>query len=92
MSGVQSSRAQGERDPRGEAGRNRGAATSIVVSPWAGRSVESRRVREWMAWRRYLVATTSSSDFEVYARREEAAWARLVEDLTAIDASGALQR
>jgi hypothetical protein len=44
-----------------------------------------------MAWRRYLVATTSSSGFEVYPRREEAAWARLVEDLAAIDASGALQ-
>jgi hypothetical protein len=43
-----------------------------------------------MAWRRYLVATTSSSGFEVYPRREEAAWARLVEDLAAIDASGAL--
>lgn len=88
---MQSSRAQVERDPRGEAGRNPGAATSIVVTTWARRSVESRRVREWMAWRRYLVATTSSSGFEVYQRREEAAWARLVEDLAAIDASGALK-
>jgi hypothetical protein len=44
-----------------------------------------------MAWRRYLVATTTSSGLEVYLRREEDAWARLVEDLAAIDASGLLQ-
>jgi hypothetical protein len=68
-----------------------GAATSIVITAWARRAVESRRVREWMAWRRYLVATTTSSGLEVHLRREEDAWARLVEDLAAIDASGLLQ-
>jgi hypothetical protein len=88
---VQSSRAQVERDPRGEAGWNPGAATSIVVTAWTRRAVESRRVREWMAWRRYLVTTTTSSGSEAYPRREKDAWARLVEELAAIDASGLLR-
>lgn len=88
---MQSSRAQVAGDPRGEAGRDPGAATSIVVTARARRAVESRRVREWMAWRRYLIATTTSSGLEIYLRREEDAWARLVEDLADADASGLLQ-
>jgi hypothetical protein len=88
LNDVQSSRAQVERDPRGEAGRNPGVATSIVVTAWTRRAVDSRRVREWMAWRRYLVATTTSSGLEAYLRREEDAWARLVEELAETHAPG----
>jgi hypothetical protein len=78
---VQSSRAQVEQDPRGEAGRDAGAATSVVVTSCARVALESPRVREWMAWRRYLISTRTSSGLAVYPRNEEDAWARLVEDL-----------
>jgi hypothetical protein len=35
---------------------------------------------EWMAWRRYLIATRASSA-AAYAVIEEAAWTRLLDDL-----------
>jgi hypothetical protein len=44
-----------------------------------------------MAWRRYLITTRTSSGLETYPRREEDAWARLLEDLAEVDSSGLLQ-
>jgi hypothetical protein len=88
---VQSSRAQVERDPRGEAGRDTGAATPVVATAWVRRALESRRVREWMAWRRYLIATRMSNGLAAYPSREEDAWARVLEDLPEVDSSGSLQ-
>jgi hypothetical protein len=88
---VQSTRAQVGRDPRGEAGRNPSAATSVVATAWSRRALESARVREWMAWRRYLIATRITSGLAAYPSREEDAWARVLEDLPEVDSSGSLQ-
>lgn len=65
----------------------RAQATSVVATAWARRALESRRVREWIAWRRYLIATRISSGLAAYPRREEDAWAELLADLAAIDSS-----
>jgi hypothetical protein len=39
---------------------------------------------EWMAWRRYLIATRARGSAE-YAVIEEAAWTRLLDDLTRLE-------
>lgn len=59
-----------------------------MATVWARRALESRRVREWMAWRRYLIATRMSNGLAAYPSREEDAWARLLEDLAEVDSSG----
>lgn len=47
------------------------------------RVIENPGVLEWMAWRRYLTATRASGSAE-YPIVEEAAWARLREDLARV--------
>jgi hypothetical protein len=39
---------------------------------------------EWMAWRRYLIATRACGS-AAYAVIEEAAWTRLVDDLARVE-------
>ena len=82
---MQSPRAQVERDPRGKAERDTGATTPVVATVWARRAIESSSIREWMAWRRYLIATRSSDGSAADPGREEDAWARLLEDLAEVD-------
>lgn len=47
---------------------------------WA---MQKPRLVEWMAWRRYLIATRADSSAAYYVR-EEAAWARLLDDLARV--------
>jgi hypothetical protein len=47
---------------------------------WTARAMLQPGLVEWMAWRRYLAATRSSST-ATYPIIEEAAWFRLQEDL-----------
>jgi hypothetical protein len=47
---------------------------------WTARAMLQPGLVEWMAWRRYLVATRASSS-ATYPTIEEAAWFRLQEDL-----------
>jgi hypothetical protein len=44
---------------------------------------------EWMAWRRYLIATRASSSAG-YAVLEEDAWNRLLEDLAQVESQSSL--
>jgi len=55
------------------------------------KSARERTRPEWMAWRRYLIATRITSGLAAYPSREEDAWARLLEDLPEVDSSGSLQ-
>jgi hypothetical protein len=50
---------------------------------WPERVLEKPGVLEWMAWRRYLIATRASSP-TAYPIIEEAAWGRLQEDLARV--------
>jgi hypothetical protein len=49
--------------------------------------MQKPRLVEWMAWRRYLIATRASSSAP-YHVREEAAWARLLDDLAGVGVPG----
>ena len=46
--------------------------------------MQKPRLLEWMAWRRYLIATRASSG-ATYHVIEEAAWARLLDDLDRVE-------
>lgn len=48
---------------------------------WA---MQKPRLVEWMAWRRYLIATRASSP-AAYPVIEEAAWTRLLDDLAQVE-------
>jgi hypothetical protein len=48
---------------------------------WA---MQKPRLLEWMAWRRYLIATRASSG-GTYSIIEEAAWTRLLDDLDRLE-------
>jgi hypothetical protein len=48
---------------------------------WA---MQKPRLVEWMAWRRYLIATRASSS-AAYSVIEEAAWTRLLDDLAQME-------
>lgn len=50
---------------------------SVDRAEWA---MQKPRLREWMAWRRYLIATRASSG-ATYRIIEEDAWIRLMDDL-----------
>jgi len=56
---------------------------SVDRAEWA---MQKPRLLEWMAWRRYLIATRASSG-ETYNVIEESAWIRLVADLDGVDSS-----
>jgi hypothetical protein len=56
------------------------AVNTIVSTDRAAWAMQIPRLVEWMAWRRYLIATRASSSAP-YHVREEAAWARLLDDL-----------
>jgi hypothetical protein len=51
-----------------------------MSATWSEQVSEKPSILEWLAWRRYLTMTHSSSAGE-YPIAEEAAWARLLEDL-----------
>lgn len=53
------------------------------MSARAERAMQRASVLEWMAWRRYLIATRASSSAE-YSVVEEGAWRRLREDLARV--------
>ena len=59
------------------------AIMSVDRAEWA---MQKPRLLEWMAWRRYLIATRASSG-ETYNVIEESAWIRLVADLDGVDSS-----
>ena len=54
---------------------------SADPAEWA---MQNPRLVEWMAWRRYLIATQARGAAE-YAVVEEAAWTRLLDDLTPVE-------
>lgn len=56
---------------------------AVMSANWAERIIQKPSVLEWMAWRRYLTATRASSPL-AYPLSEEAAWARLREDLARV--------
>jgi len=58
---------------------------------WPERVMEKPGVLEWMAWRRYLIATRASSS-AAYPIIEEAAWGRLQEDLARVGSPLAADR
>jgi hypothetical protein len=54
---------------------------STERTEWA---MQKPRLVEWMAWRRYLIATRAGSP-AAYPVIEEAAWARLLGDLAQVE-------
>lgn len=64
-----------------EGGRALHTIMSAERAEWA---MQKPSLVEWMAWRRYLVATRASSS-AAYALIEEAAWARLLDDLARVE-------
>jgi len=58
-----------------------------VSTDRAAWAMEKPRLVAWMAWRRYLIATRASSS-AAYHVREEAAWARLLDDLARVGSPG----
>jgi hypothetical protein len=59
------------------------APHTVMSATWAERVMQKPSILEWMAWRRYLTATRASSAL-AYPLIEEAAWARLREDLARV--------
>jgi hypothetical protein len=55
-----------------------------MSTDWAEWTMQKPRLLEWMAWRRYLIATRASSS-TAYSAIEEAAWTRLLDDLARVD-------
>jgi hypothetical protein len=55
-----------------------------VSTDRAAWAMQKPRLVEWMAWRRYLIATRASSP-AAYLVSEEAAWQRLREDLAQME-------
>jgi hypothetical protein len=55
-----------------------------MTADWAAWAMRKPRLVEWMAWRRYLIATRASSP-AAYFVSEEAAWQRLLEDLAQME-------
>jgi hypothetical protein len=53
--------------------------------------MQKPRLVEWMAWRRYLIATRAGSP-GAYSLIEEAAWTRLVDDLAQVESSSSPDR
>ena len=51
-----------------------------MSTAWTARAMLRPGLVEWMAWRRYLIATRASSP-ETYPAIEQAAWFRLQKDL-----------
>jgi hypothetical protein len=64
-----------------EGGRVLHTIMSAERAEWA---MQKPSLVEWMAWRRYLVATRASSS-AVYSVIEEAAWTRLLDDLAQVE-------
>jgi hypothetical protein len=57
---------------------------TIMSAERAEWAMQKPSLVEWMAWRRYLVATRASSS-AAYALIEEAAWTRLLDDLGQVE-------
>jgi hypothetical protein len=66
---------------RSEGGRVLHTIMSVERAVWA---MQEPSLVEWMAWRRYLIATRASSS-AAYALIEEAAWTRLLDDLGQVE-------
>jgi hypothetical protein len=67
-------------------GRRSPALNTIVGTDRAAWAMQKPPLVEWMAWRRYLIATRASSP-AAYVASEEAAWQRLPEDLAQIESA-----